>query len=484
MKCRLFVTLFILISFSLAAAAPLLNQPDSQQKREALVRREEKRERWQKLPAIFEALGLKEGHWVADVGSGEGFFTVRLARAVGATGRVFAVDIDERSVRELRQRVKEESLETVEVILGDTDNPKLPAGALDSVLIMNAYHEMKEHQAMLKNLWQALRLGGRLVLADYISKGRRNEPRSRQVKGHEIAPDVVNEELRQAGFEILDTRDPFILKSEGEGRTDMWLTVARRPLPVSEHSKTVVAELFTGSECPPCAAADRAFEKIIESYDRSSVVVLEYHQHIPAPDPMTSPDAEARARYYQVTGVPRALIDGLNLIKDGGPISQADERFTQYNEKITERLKIKSNFTIHLTGSASGSTVSIRAKVSGAGASENLKLRVALVEDRIEYTGRNGIATHPFTVRKFFGSPAGFPLDLKSGSTSIEANIDLAELTNILKAHFDLTEKQYERVIKDRRQDIDPDNLSAIAFIQNDKTREILQAQYAKIEAR
>jgi predicted TIM-barrel fold metal-dependent hydrolase/16S rRNA G527 N7-methylase RsmG len=190
---------------------------------------EEDRERREKVSEIFSAMAVREGSRVADVGAGGGFHTVRLARAVGRTGRVYAVDISERQVKQLKQRMREDELENVEIIQGETKDPKLPANSLDAVLISDAYHEMTEYPAVLSHIRQALKPGGRFVVFDRIAKRkeRRKDPRQKQVQDHEIAPELVEAELRQAGFEIVELRDPFLDRPRGE--MVHWLMVARRP---------------------------------------------------------------------------------------------------------------------------------------------------------------------------------------------------------------------------------------------------------------
>src|SRR5687767_12889286 len=107
------------------------------------------RDAWQKVDEIFAAMGIKPGAAVADIGAGGGFFTTRLSRAVGDSGRVFAVDISADVVRRLRERAANDGLKNVEVIQGAASDPKLPPASLDAALIVNAYHEMNDHQAML-----------------------------------------------------------------------------------------------------------------------------------------------------------------------------------------------------------------------------------------------------------------------------------------------------------------------------------------------
>lgn len=188
--------------------------------------REAAREGWQKVPEIFALMAVAPGGAVADVGAGSGFFTVRLADAVGDAGLVYAVDISERVLRDLRERIERDGRGNVKVVVGDTDDPRLPETSVDAVLINNAYHEMDAHQAMLGHLWTALRPGGRLVIVDQIDGSRRDADRGRQVARHEIGPGFVRADLKAAGFEIADTRDPFIERGGGDS---WWLIVAQRP---------------------------------------------------------------------------------------------------------------------------------------------------------------------------------------------------------------------------------------------------------------
>ncbi len=183
------------------------------------------RERWQRVADIAGALDVHDGDSVADVGAGEGFFSVRLARAVGPSGRVFAVEISEKAVAALSRRAEAGSLAIIHPVLGASDDPHLENGSLDAALIVNAYHEMPSYEAMLTRLIESLKPGGRLVLVEPWAAKRRGEPRADQVKDHLIAPELVEVELRRAGFEIGARHDDFIL---GE-KQPQWLIQARRP---------------------------------------------------------------------------------------------------------------------------------------------------------------------------------------------------------------------------------------------------------------
>ena len=174
---------------------------------------------------LFAALGAKEGAVVADVGAGDGGYAVPLAKTVGPSGRVIAVDVSSSALDKLRARIARESASNIDVIQGDVDNPRLTPGSLDGVLIVNAYHEMSEHQAMLGHIRAALKPAGRLVIADFATASRRAEPRAQQTGRHEIAPELVQRDLREAGFQIVGFEDPF-LEGDGGDRHVEWLLIA------------------------------------------------------------------------------------------------------------------------------------------------------------------------------------------------------------------------------------------------------------------
>src|SRR4030095_12824222 len=120
------------------------------------------RDTWGKPQEVMDVLGIKAGSAVADVGAGEGYFTFRLAARVGPTGKVYAEDILDDRLDKIRTRATTQKLAQIETILGATDDPRLPAEQLDVVLVVNAYHEMREYDAMLRGMFRALKPGGLL----------------------------------------------------------------------------------------------------------------------------------------------------------------------------------------------------------------------------------------------------------------------------------------------------------------------------------
>ena len=179
---------------------------------------------------VVALLGLKSGATAADVGCGDGFYTIPLARFLGPSGRVYAEDISEGELSKLKRRVEEEGLRNVDVVKGAPDDPKLPQEVLDGALIVNAYHEMTAHEAMLSHVMSALKPGGVLVLMDGMWDEHESRSREEQVKFHELAPALAKPELEKAGFEIVGVRDPFIERApDRDGKSRWWAIIARKP---------------------------------------------------------------------------------------------------------------------------------------------------------------------------------------------------------------------------------------------------------------
>lgn len=204
------------------------------------------RESWQRVPDIFDAMGVAPGAVVADVGAGDGFFTTRLAKAVGPTGRVYAVDISQSALDRLKANISSENLTNVEPTLGAPDDPKLPAGVLDGALIVNAYHEMREHQAMLLAIRRALKPTGRLVIVEGIIDAQRGAPRASQESRHYLAPHYLQQDVIASGFLITRVEDPFTKRMGPSSEYLVVLTptpapIAGEPEPPHVHSAAVEA---------------------------------------------------------------------------------------------------------------------------------------------------------------------------------------------------------------------------------------------------
>jgi ubiquinone/menaquinone biosynthesis C-methylase UbiE len=187
---------------------------------------EAERDRWQRPTDILRALDLREGSVVADLGSGAGYFTVKISPLVGSRGEVLAVDIRKLSLSFLWIRAVLQSPRNIHVIRGEPDNPYLPAEAVDAVLIANTYHEFRDPPLMLDHAYRSLRPGGKLVIVDRGPRpADRGEP-TEVASGHDRPLQMVEEELRRKGFDIISRNDRFI---DRPGDDLWWLLVARKP---------------------------------------------------------------------------------------------------------------------------------------------------------------------------------------------------------------------------------------------------------------
>jgi len=167
-----------------------------------MIARQEARERagWQKPDAVVRALRLERGQVVADVGTGPGYFALRLARAVGRDGHVYAVDAEPAVLDVLRQRLTAAGSRNITPVLGEADDPLLPAGACDLVLIVDTYHHFGNGPAFLRRAAQALRRGGRLVNIDFA---RRETPVGPPLE-HRVARERFVADARRAGLALVE----------------------------------------------------------------------------------------------------------------------------------------------------------------------------------------------------------------------------------------------------------------------------------------
>jgi ubiquinone/menaquinone biosynthesis C-methylase UbiE len=125
------------------------------------------REKEEDPAKLYKALGLKDGLAVADIGAGSGYHTFRMAKQVGPTGKVLAVDVQPQMLAIIKQRAKKEGVKNVEPVKGTQTDPKLPAGAVDLILMVDVYHEFAQPYEMTKKLVEALKPGGRLVFVEF-----------------------------------------------------------------------------------------------------------------------------------------------------------------------------------------------------------------------------------------------------------------------------------------------------------------------------
>ena len=166
-----------------------------------------------------------------------------------------------------------------------------------------------------------------------------------------------------------------------------------------QSQRVVLMELFTGAQCPPCVGSDVAFDVLQKTYKPSELVLIQYHMHIPGPDPMTNPDTEARWKYYcaaskNVTGVPTAVFAGKPQTSSGGSMPMAEKLYDAYRTVIDPLLEDPASRQIEVSANRQGDIVHIQTDVGDVvNAGKDTRLRLLLVEEAIRYAGAMGSAT-------------------------------------------------------------------------------------------
>lgn len=165
---------------------------------------------------VMDLANIAPGMTVADIGAGEGYYTVRLAERVGTDGRVLAQDIDREALERLGRRVERERLENISIKLGEEDDPQLPVDSFDRIFVVHVYREVTEPYAFLWRMWPALAQGGEIILVDV----------DRPTGQDGIPPQLVFCEFEAVGFKLTefverpDLRSYFARFERGEARID------------------------------------------------------------------------------------------------------------------------------------------------------------------------------------------------------------------------------------------------------------------------
>ena len=173
------------------------------------------RDDWQQPQRVIAALKIQPGAIVADLGSGGGYFTFRLAEAAGPTGKVYAVDVDQDMVDLIKKSAKEKTAGNIEAVLAKPDNPMLPKPGADLIFTSNTYHHIDHRVAYFANLRQYLRPGGSIAIIDF--------DRRAWLEGllrHYTPSEFIKREMDQAGYalqqeyDFLDRQSFLIFKTK------------------------------------------------------------------------------------------------------------------------------------------------------------------------------------------------------------------------------------------------------------------------------
>lgn len=185
---------------------------------------EEVRDRVNEAEEVMNAAEVKTGMTVADIGAGDGYYTVRLAVRVGAEGRVLAQDISPEAIERLADRVARERLDNVSLKLGAEDDPRLPENSFDRIFMVHMYHEIAEPYAFLWRLRAALRDGGQVIVVDA----------DRPVAQHGTPFRLLVCEMEAVGYKLMSYKD----KQQAGGYMARFVPAA--PLPAPENIQVCV----------------------------------------------------------------------------------------------------------------------------------------------------------------------------------------------------------------------------------------------------
>jgi hypothetical protein len=243
--------------------------------------------------------------------------------------------------------------------------------------------------------------------------------------------------------------------------------------PADWKGKVVLAELFTGSECPPCVGADLGFDGLIESIPAKYLAVLEYHLPIPRPDPMMNPATKRRQDFYGVNSTPTVVIDGDKKMVGGGSRGMAEGKFKEYKTEISARLAETPGAALKLKAVRSGDIVKVECDIDktvpGADA------LVVLVQGEEKYKGSNGLQFHKWVVRDIaavdFSASKFVSFDLAASERAADAYLTDFEKTSIRFKDFKFPERHAK---------IDRAKLRVVLFLQDKETKKVLNAVVAE----
>jgi hypothetical protein len=270
--------------------------------------------------------------------------------------------------------------------------------------------------------------------------------------------------------------------------------------------QTVLMELFTGAQCPPCVAADVAFDALLSTYKPAEFIGLQYHLHIPGPDPLTNSDSVARQKYYgsQVRGTPSTFFNGQSEAGGGGAMANSETKYAEYRKIIDKSLETAKGAKIALSATRVGDQIKIAATAevtekaaSDTGSSSHPKpdgkaeksskdeqghsktvLRLALTEESIHYVGSNKLRFHHHVVRALPGGAKGS--EMKDGKGKTEVTVILADVKRDLEEY--LSEFTKKMPFPNPLPEIKLDKLAVVAFVQEDGDKSVLHAVSVPVE--
>jgi len=328
-------------------------------------------------------------------------------------------------------------------------------------------------------------------LQDYVQSGGVQEKTYHYISGSTLGAMGKNKEaldsfLLAAAEDFEDAADKARecwIKANGSSEGfEAALEARQRQLPFPlEHfkppkdwkGKTVLAELFTGSECPPCVATDLGFDGLIESFGPEHLAILEYHLPIPRPDPIINMATRRRGRFYGVNSTPAVFFDGESLAGGGGARQMAEEKYQQYATEVKTRLNTQAELRLKVSAKLAGDD--IRIKFSADKDLAGVDYQFALVQEEEKYRGSNGIVFHKMVIRDFLTLN-------RTAAKDRSARFNIAQAEKDAEARLAELEKERGFTFEERHSRIDRTRLRVVFFLQDGLTKKVYNAAVARVE--
>ncbi len=309
-------------------------------------------------------------------------------------------------------------------------------------------------------LGDAAPAGGRVPVVKTLTAALRKADRTDEAREAAARLEGLEQELDR---EFLKEAVPFETES-----------VRRRG---DKGDRVVLVELFTSAHCGPCPPADIAFDALLKSRRGGDVVLLQYHVNTAGLDALNNEESDWRSKFYRSPGSPSFYVNGRPGPETGGPRELGKEAYGDLMEAIQRPLTTTAAAKLTLGVTRAGDKIDVRAEVSGLEKpGEHVRLRLALIEDVVRYPGRNGQRLHSHVVRAFPGGVEG--MSLPNGTAVREASVSLAGVRKSLGEYLDGL-----RVPEEGRP-IALDRLKVVGFVQDDRTKEVLQAAETDVPER
>jgi len=237
--------------------------------------------------------------------------------------------------------------------------------------------------------------------------------------------------------------------------------------------RTVLVELFSGSECPPCAAADLGVDALLETFEPKALNVLVYHVPIPRPDPMMNPASLRRAGRYGVNSAPTIFFDGSAGPRGGGSKAFGERLYAAYKEEVLSRINASPGLKPGLNAVLKGDDIVVSYTLDKIPA--GAELHVVLVQEKEEYAGYNGILHHSMVVKEFITLD---PPQKPAGSLTI--NLTAAEAAAVkFLSNF---EQSRGFIFSEKRTAIRSGGLRVVFIVQDRISGEVLNSAATKVK--